>query len=316
MLPRDRRISEESDTIEIYLASDEKTILLKSNEKNSIKDADNLVISAGGFRLREEAEICGKRIKNSILLCGPILRMGFDIGKDKASFILGKHFKDKGKEFGFQIIDDIHGLCFFEEHLNVRVCSSGASVIIGTPSKRFIDKFITIYELNVNLDDKKTLALELYNMSYFESSLRARFLTLVSAIESIGIRDKRSNEVLKHIENLIAITMNSSLSAINKKSILNNINNLRTDSISDSCRQLVRNNLGIDQEAEFNKYYRIRSQISHNGAPHKGINLGSEVVGLESLVSNLLKSLILRNCINSDTGPKSESHIIERKFVD
>jgi hypothetical protein len=313
LLPRDKRIEEKSDSFEIYLPSEDKTIILKAYERDSIREAENLVISGNGFRLREEAERCGKRVKNSILLCGPILRMGFDIGKDKASFLIGNHLKEKGKELGFNIIEDTHGLCIFEEDLKVRVFSSKSSVSISTPLKLLMEKFNHIYGMDINLSNKETLALELYNMSFFESSLRARFVTLISAIEALCKRFKRSNEVIKHLDNLIDITRNSSLFKFDKKSIINNI---RTESISESCRQLVKKNLGIDREAEFINYYKIRNQISHNGAPHKGINLGTEILGLESLISNLLESLIIGDRIASNTGSKYERHIIKRHFIE
>jgi hypothetical protein len=316
LLPRDKRINEESDSFEIYLPSEDKTIILKAHERDSIREAENLVISGKGFRLREEAERCGNRVKNSILLCGPILRTGFDIGKDKASFIIGNYLKEKGKELGFNIIEDTHGLCIFEEELKVTVFSSKSSVIIGTPLKLLIDKFNHIYGIDINLSNKETLALELYNMSFFESSLRARFVTLISAIEALCKRFKRSNEAIKYLDNLIDITSNSNLFEIDKKSIINNINNIRTESISESCRQLVKKNLGIDKEAEFIKYYKIRNQISHNGAPHRGINLGTEILGLEGLVSNLLESLIIGDRIASNTGSKYERHIIKRHFIE
>lgn len=317
LIPRGKRINEESPSLEIYLPSEGKGVLLKSIDNNGIKDSDNLVISGSGFRSKEGAEACGKRIKNSILICGPILRMGFDVGKDKASFFLGEDFKIRGKELGYQLIDDVHGLCFFQECLKVRVCGGGASVIMGFPSKKFIEEFKNVYKTNQNLNDKQTLSLELYNMSYFETSQRARFITLISAIECLCDRERRSDNAFKHIESLAEMTRKSNLATNEKKSFLNNISNLKTESISESCKKLVKTCLGVEYEAEFNKYYKIRSQMSHKGTPGKGINIISEISSLEAFTSKLFIALIFGNSVEeSNVCWNFQKHTMERKFVE
>jgi len=170
LITKEHRIDDESNCLEILIKEKNQKLFLKTPDNISIRDSENLIITGGDFTSKKEAEEIGRRIKNSILLCGPILRIGFDIGNDKASFFTSKFIKDEAKKIGYQIIDDVHGLCFYEQYLPVKVVSGGSSIVIGNKPSRFSKVFKKMFDNNTRLSDKQMLALELYNSSFAPSN--------------------------------------------------------------------------------------------------------------------------------------------------
>jgi hypothetical protein len=253
------------------------------------------------------------------LLCGPILRIGFDIGNDKASFFTSKFIKDEAKKIGYQIIDDVHGLCFYEQYLPVKVVSGGSSIVIGNKPSRFSKVFKKMFDNNTRLSDKQMLALELYNLSYFESSKRARFITLISAVECLSHQNDRSKDIVSHINELVGVTKKSNLNILDKKKLLNNLNTLKIESISESCRMLVSNMLGTEKLKEFNSYYKIRSQILHKGIASSNVDIAVEASKLKKFMSALLVAEIFGDynyLYDNQSHMHNSRHISHREIID
>jgi hypothetical protein len=117
------------------------------------------------------------------------------------------------------------------------------------------------------------LAFELYRLSHFEAAERARFLTLVTAIESVSQAKVRSAEASAHVEKLIGLTRDSGLPDAEIASLVGSLNWLRNESISKTGRDLVEALLGDAHYAgkvakTFIQYcYALRSEFVHSGKP-------------------------------------------------
>jgi hypothetical protein len=293
----------ENESIIIKPRENGRTIKLLPVSKDSNNNCFNLVIQGSGYASGEEASKEGGRIKNSILLSGLSLRMGFDIGKDKIKFQLSKALKDEYKEkYGVQIIDDVHGLVVYSEDKPIDVMSAKITGIVSDSINNFINDFLKYYKNNYIISEKQSLALELYNLSHFDKSLRGRYLTLVTVIESLSIREERSGVSIRHLEELIEITKGSNLETPEKESLIKGLEALRKESISRSCRKLVKRHLGQKRVKEFQEYYDVRGHILHNGAPPDGVDL--DIDSLDRFVADLL---IANVCGQYDTSSKGEN---------
>lgn len=293
LLPEDCGINHDAKILQIPLPTRDKEVLLKSVSEANIKDSNNLAIFASGFSSSHEADICGRRVKNSLLLCGLCFQMGFDVGKDEARGVITEYGKEllkktrKMKEKTL-LLNDIHGLCVYpeEKSVDVRFASTSIQFRIGKSPTRFVEEFKKAYELNPT--DKQSLALELYNTSHFESSLRARFLTLVTAVECLCIQDEQPDPVVKYVETLIEQAKKSGIEAVQENSFLGRLGALKIESISKSCRRLVEKHLDVGAVDLFQECYDIRSDLSHDGKCQEGVDLGTYTPELDKLVSQLI----------------------------
>ncbi len=269
-------------------------------EPEKIKDTNILILSGGPFKTNIEAESYGQKAKQALMLSTAELRTGIDLGNDKATGGLSKYFADKiFKESGVKIINDVHGLCVYEDTCPVKFASVGpVNLRIGHGSQNFINAFTKCYEINPNINEKERLAFELYSASYFEPTPRARFLTLVMAIESLLMPKDRTENAQKVIRHIIKYTKTSGLDNSEINSLLGSLQWLQKESISKTGRDLANQYLSKEKylEKSANKFftycYSLRSEMVHQGkTKDENTNINSVVGELQRFVSDLLKKM-------------------------
>jgi hypothetical protein len=148
----------------------------------------------------------------------------------------------------------MHGLNIFCENVPIKIFTSKSIWKTYPPFDSIIHRFIEFYTKNNNLSDNQTLALELINLSYFEESNRSKFLTLFTALECLS--------------------------------------HPRGESIHKSCELIIKRYLELEYLTEFEVFYKIRNSLTHEGKVPKGINLGSQLPSLRSLISKLFIRII------------------------
>lgn len=266
----------------------------------SIKEAQWLVLKSTGkgFSTKDEAVHAGRRAKSAIAWSSARMRVGVDLGDDKSHGGASEYLKKRAmEESGIRLLNDPHGLVVYEEDTlhPTRFMSVGGEPQGGRPISAFEDYFLQAVHVDLRLTDKETLAFELYGLSHFESAPRARFVTLISAIETISETKPRNAEALKHVERLIKFTHNSGLPRSEINSLLGHLGWLKRESISKAGRDLVgtlleSNEYGGEQAKDFFQHcYNLRSELLHGGKPKDDtVNLGLLVVHLDHLVADLL----------------------------
>lgn len=284
-------IHHDAETLDIPVRPGDVTLVLRSASKISIADSRELIIRGSGFPSKGEAYSCGRKTQNSLMLCSARLRMGIDVGKDKARSGVGKVVKERAREMGVLLLDDVHGLCVFPEDMPVQFVSVSGSLVVGPSAAIFIEEFGKAYKMSPEFADKQSLAFELYSAAQFESSLRARFLTLVIAVECLASQEEQPQHVLDHLKELIRLTKGS-FQGPEKKDIVNGLGRLKSESISKSCRKLVDQYLGPEAAKLFKYCYEARSKIVHDGASPEDFDLGSYAPKLDELVSRLLIAVV------------------------
>jgi hypothetical protein len=231
-----------------------KLILLKNPDSEEL---DSLILKAGGFSSENEALEYASKIKNSIYLSGLLLKKAF------------------------KIIE----LSVGEEGI-LRISGAG-EYLLSDPIDRFISKFKEASEQSNKLTNKQSLALELFNMSYFEGSPRASFITLVTSVECFTKRYCRP-PLFYILSNFIEDVEKMPTNNSDKESLKNGLIWLGFEGIARTCRKLVERVVNKDAANKFSDYYKIRSDLVHNGTTKDDIDIVAQVRELRGLVQKLL----------------------------
>lgn len=289
-LPSDSNIQEKSTELELLQLPDGRPLTLHALSADSIADCAKLSVRAGGFASEQEARACAQRVRNALLICGAITQIGIDVGQDKAASRLGDAVRDRWRKEGKRLLDDVHGISVFPEDLPVRFVSGWARVVRGLRAEEFVGQFRRALEAVTELSSRKALSLELYAASKFESSQRARFVTLVSAVEALAEQEYEDRQILDHVESLIEATKEK-LEAPARDQLLSRLGQLKRWSIARACKEMVTEHLGPKEAEAFAYAYDVRSEILHEGRVPAGADLGRDCHKLDELVSQLLVSI-------------------------
>ncbi len=292
-------ISGDSESLEFSLPNGHPATL-NSVDSKKFSEATKFVILSGGYKTEEEALQCGYRIKDAVLLYGTKFRIGVDLGKDKATGFLATPVKEKiFNDHGVRMIDDVHGVVAYSEEYPTSCMSMSAVGLINVREAGFFAnelRELLCEEFKVSGQIK--LAMELLTSSFFESSVRAIFLTLVLAAESILKPNDRSDEAKELVDELISRTESSNISEAEKSSIRGSLKWLYKDSISQSLRAMAEKYLtgkkydGLEPERFIKKCYDARSKLVHSGSVDDSkYNIGGLAGSLELYMKDILIAL-------------------------
>ena len=271
--------------------------LYSSDKEKSIKDSRKFIIE--GFEFRTEKKACEgeNKVRNALMWYCTKFYSGVNFKKEsmRCSEFLLKKMSD---ESGARILN-------YKSRNNVYSDDKPTYFVSGSAEgyKTYqVNPFIEIFQqgLNIKLNDKENLGFELYNAYAFESSIRAKFLTLIIAIESLLGRPKRNDKTVRYVESLVKQTKKQTeLKKNDIDSLVSCLVELKYQSISSRAKCLIKKYLKSkkynEKSAEifFSECYKIRSDIVHTGkTPEKIKDFNKINVELYKMVSALLISSI------------------------
>jgi len=114
------------------------------------------------------------------------------------------------------------------------------------------------------------LSMEIFTGARLESSQRARFLAIVSALEPLSEGRSLGPEVSAFVDSCIArLDQELSVSTTARESIRGRLQHLRAESIRQGILRVVRETLPATTDAHrtVDDAYTVRSQILHHGRP-------------------------------------------------
>ncbi len=242
--PRNRFFDSEEKSIDVPVLSGSHTYVVAAVSDEFLKDSQWVLIKDGGegFATEEEAFKAGRHVKNAIMWWGTKERVGVDVGEDTTHAWVTQTLIDQVREEqGVRLINDLHGLQVYEEdpNLSTQFIAGSAEATLRKGTENFKQDFQTAVELGLEFTEREILAFELYGLSHFEAAERARFVTLISAVESISENKDRSPEAVRHVEELMELTRDSELPKPEIDSMLSSLKWLRQESISKTGRDLV-----------------------------------------------------------------------------
>jgi hypothetical protein len=296
-LPRDRRLNSDLNRLVICHAELPTEFEIVAAESGSIGESESLVLRSSELTLFDDASNIGGRALLAVLLAATRLRVGVDLGKDAPKSMLMKAgleaiLKTNAIPEDAEVLNDFLGLTLVDAtRPTVFARMEGGQGIIGKPIDRFVDAFIEGFLLTENLSERSQLALELFSASRFEASLQARFLILISAIESITIREERSDDVQELLLRMKGILNSANINETDRDQIAWALRDLKRRSITSSSKALVESFCGEEKARLFVKCYQARSQLVHNG--RTGFDLGAHLDQLEELVAEAIMGYVL-----------------------
>ncbi|MEW6208094.1 MAG: hypothetical protein AB1631_06990 [Acidobacteriota bacterium] len=268
LLARDSIINCKAKSLRLSLPDERGSYILKPADRSlTINKSRDLVIAGKGFSSEKEVWLVAQQIRRSLLLCGVKLRIGI----------------------GTKI-----------ENLPATSLSFKMPYEVATSQSDFGEIFDKLSPIGIDLSDKQTLALELYNAYHFESSQRTRFITLVFAVETLSDAKKRSEKAQECIKSFQQTVNESDLDVEEKQSLRESLGNLSQESISKTCRDMVESYLGdkkydgLIAKKFFNECYKMRSDLVHKGRlKDTGRFLEPWIYNLDCLVTDLLLAILV-----------------------
>lgn len=291
LLPPGQRLHHAEQVIEIPL-DDGRSLKLTAVGGGPIEETHNLVVRTGGFSSEAEALEFGKRLKRALRISFAQLSYGVDLGNDSATTGVGQVVRDRARGMGFVLSGDVHGLCVFPEEPPVTCISCRGSGQVYRPIDDLSMRCKEAFRHDVAITPRQELGLELFSLSHFETSLRARFLTLFSAIESVIELKQRSHDARAHVDELVKMTQACSLlGAEERNQLVSALGNLRSESIATACRGYVADH-GNEKDSDLWKQcVPVRNELLHRG--ETSANLAALVPQLSNVVSSVLLKRIL-----------------------
>jgi len=299
-LPNERLLDSEEQSLDLHSPTGRGTYVLEAVGGESLKKSQWLLIKdvGEGFATEDEAAEAGRHVKNAVMWWGAKERVGVDVGKDSTDAVVTQTWIDQVREEqGIRLLNELHGLQVYDEdpELPTQFVWSSVDAKLRKGINVFEQSFREAVDLGLEFTDRETLAFELYGLSHFESAERARFLTLIIAIESISKPNARSPEAVEHVEKLIELTRDSTLPYSEIRSMEGSLNWLKGESISKTGRDLVEKVLGSKEyggkvaKRFFQDCYDVRSDLVHEGKPSDDTVILRTLVGeLDKLVADLL----------------------------
>lgn len=296
-------IAEDTEALTIIAPPDHRQITLQSPPTETLMDAAILDAVAGGFASLDAAITYGRKTREALVICCALLGIGVEMERHE-EFIESSQV-EFDSESGQPYIrpEDINGLIVYPQNAKVEYYNVQLSTRGGPQGERFQEAFSESFQLSENLDGRLHLAFELFNSHLFETSIRSRFLQLVSAVECLAKRRPQPHAIISHLAYLIELSEHKlvsldEISSDERNSFIQRLGNLKRESISSACRNLIRQYLGDDAVRQFRAHYDIRSKLIHEGDVSSEIELLDFYAQLKSLTRDLLYALI------SDNGPR------------
>jgi hypothetical protein len=268
------------------------SVAAKSGEHGGIQYVN---LQAEGMS-EAEAQLRGARLRLAVRLAAAKLRVGVDTGDDRCIGRPGRVLQDMAAEEGVSLLPAVHGLTVFDATRPVAFLAACGTPVVSRPAPPFMRAVAEVYAHASTVSPKQNVALDVYNSSRFENSVRARFLSLTTVVECLVEQGERSAEARALLDTFMQQVVESGLSGEERERLKNALRMLQRESIRKACKDIVTDLCGPDAARFFAECYGARSDLVHDGTT--SLNIEDEVERLDVLVS----SLLLRDIEGCDAG--------------
>jgi hypothetical protein len=293
-----QRLQSDETTIQLSNLIDGKDVKIRSaeyhenGEPRPFKWSTIIERKAADFNSFEDAHQTGLQFRDAMIVAASASQVWLDFGNDRSQ---EEVTQDLIQPVGAQsrLHSDRIGLFVHRGAFHVGG-GFGAFIVASGATEQLVDSLRRAVRKGISLTDTQRLALELYGLAHFESSLRAQFVVLMSVIEVLAERKSRPIESQALIEEFIKQSQSASIDAEQKKSLRHALQSLRQEAISKACRRIIQYYLDNDAVSDFIRLYELRSRLLHEGNPPSGsIGLGVEATALTTLISRLVQAMFV-----------------------
>ena len=224
-----------------------------------------LVIQSRGYLSKKAASDSGQMLKDTLLLAGAEQKTGVDVGIDRATSSLTKFVKDNfAAKSGLLLRDDIFGLDVFED-VEAKILQGQLKILAPANLEYFLKAIQDLAPLAMFMDDRSRVSAQLINDALFSLTPETRLLILMTSIESLWDRPRRSESIVALASALSICLHTLSGSADDKEDVAKRVDDIRVQSISRMCKDKITDLLGVDRAKEFAYLYAVRSGFVHDG---------------------------------------------------
>jgi hypothetical protein len=272
-------------------------ILRSTKNDEKIKDASELVLESSKYKTIEDATKAGETVKDALTLTLASLKVGADLGFKPSGGVITnegiKYFEAQTKK---RVLQGGLGLKVYETEPSLIFMQPSVELKVSSPISKLVEVLNYAIENPRRITEKEKVALQLFNTSFFEDAIEARFLTLVMAIEVLLEFQPRPEIVRAHVNNLINITENNeTIEKAQKDSLLGSLKWLFHESINQAGRRLATERLNgrlynnMVASKFFTHCYDLRCKLVHGSVPVPNPSeVGTAILQLEFFVSDLL----------------------------
>lgn len=253
---------------------DYKLVVVASRNR-PLNESDKIALIGGPFVSEKDAWDRAAVTRRALLLWSIASRVGIDLGNNQASGGMSDYLiKKLEASTDFPLIRrDVHGIDIFKVSSRGNLFSSGSAFM---PAYKHISQLTEVLEsslrVGLRLSEKLQLACEIFSAtSFFDSSDRSRFISMITAIEAMLDLNASSSKIRDLIDDFI-LTTQSSLDEPNEvKALVSRLSLLKRESIRQAGQKFAQTTLpdqtykGLLPGVFFKKCYDIRSKIVHNG---------------------------------------------------
>lgn len=296
--PSQSLIAEDAETLAMTILPGNQQITLQSRPSSRLVDANLLDAVGQGFGSLDAAISYGRKTREALVISCALLGLGVEIDRHE-EFYDSSQVQTGANGQPYIQPGNLKGLIVYPQQARIEKVTVELSAKGGPQGEKFEKVFNRAIQLTDNLDARLDLAFELYNSHLFETSIRSRFLQLVSAIECLATPQRESSIVIEQIDHLIEMTEQrisclSGTPSDELEGLVQRLGNLKRESIARACRHLIHSALDDDAADSFSKLYGIRSKLSHQGDIPSGTPLVEHYWELETLTRDLLYALIYK----------------------
>lgn len=200
-------------------------------------------ITLDGFPTATEAEAEGQRLAQSLLLLATSLNFGLRlVYQGRLPATVYERFQSKGP-------------------------SVWGELTAGFSASIFLEELISAYQVTL-LDPTLTLSMELYCAALLEMNERARFVTVVSALEPLAKQENLGGGVAAFVESMIShLDATADIEPRLRASLRGRVKQLRSESVRQALFRLADSWFPgrVELREHIDQAYGLRSELLHNG---------------------------------------------------
>ena len=254
-----------------------------------------MILVGGRYESEEGALKAGERWRGFLEVGFAASNLGADFGDFAPSGGLTTYGASMfSEQLSRPALTDTHGLMAFVCEPRPVFFSATANVTVGRSGDHVLTNIRNACAAGASLGAEKRTAYHLFSSSVTMPSPDARFLTLMTAIETLIAPAPRPDATRALVATFMEQTRNSDLPLPERQSILGSLQWLMDQSISQAGRSLVAS-LGVRKYGQktparfFTDCYGLRSRLVHGSVPRPTFTEVNGVVGeLELLARDLL----------------------------
>ena len=249
--------------------------LRASQEGYPIKGAEHLVLIAKGYADERAALSAALDWRSVLMRAFGRLAVGADFG-DRApqGAFTEEGLRQLKATHGLpRVLNDERGIMVFSEHPTPCFASvPPLTGVVGKPRDRIALAIKAARDAD-QLSDQKVWAYDLFSASFFLPSAEARFLMLMTALETMIEQGPRPDDVQAWVGELISQTEQAALDSGQKASLIGSLKELKKrESVGQAARRTTdvlgrRMYGGKSAKAFFTDCYKVRSALVHGHFP-------------------------------------------------